>query len=121
MSHWAANVIFVVKPPRSEGDGAFGDDFGDEDYASASFCAHGAADAKSQIDFFEFSLEGNRNGSEQFCAAKAEAHEAHVGVASEGMEFGASGEAFLPKTWIEFVAGPDAVVSHSLGEDLYEA
>src|SRR5260221_1102707 len=121
MSHWAANVIFVVKPPRSEGDGAFGDDFGDEDYASASFTAHGAADVKSQIDFFEFRVEGNWKGSKEFCAPEAEADEAYVGFAGEGIEFGARRDVFLQDTWIDFVVEHDEVAPLSGEKDFVGA
>src|SRR5882724_1021696 len=121
MSHRAANVIFTVKPPRSEGDGAFGDNFGDEDNASASFTAHGAADVKSQIDFFEFRVEGNRNGSEQFCAAEAEADKAYVCFSSEGIEFGAGGNEFLQDCPVHFVIKHQKVAPFSGEKDFVGA
>src|SRR5258708_21003568 len=121
MSHWAAHIIFVVKPPRSEGDHEFGDNFGDEDYASAGFTAHGAADVKSQIDFFEFSVEGNRNGCEQFCPAEAEADKAYVCFSSEGIEFGASGDEFLQDCPVHFVIKHQKVAPFSGEKDFVRA
>src|ERR1700687_412691 len=102
MRHWAAYVIFTVEPPRSEGDCAFRDNFGDEDDAAADFTVHGATHIKAQIDFFEFGVKRNRNGAKELCAAEAEADEADVCVPSERIEFRARWCEFLQDRGIDF-------------------
>ena len=103
MGHRPPDVIFTVEPARSEGDGALGYDFGDEDYASAGFTAHGAAHVEAQINFFEFGVEGNWNGAEKLWAAETEADEAYVAFSGEGIEFRAGGDEFLQNGGVHFV------------------
>ena len=103
MGHWPTHVIFAVEESRGVSNGALGDDFGDEDDASANFVTFATPDVETEIDFFEFGVEGNRNGSQEFCAAETEPDEANVCFSVEGIEFCAGRDVFLHAGGIRFV------------------
>src|SRR6202035_6106480 len=107
--HGPANIIFAVEPSRGEGNGAFGNDFRDEDDAPADFGAGGTPHVEAQSDFFEFGMERNWDGSEEFCAAEAKSDETYVRFSIGGIQFRAGRDVFLQAGWIHFVVQHEEV------------
>src|SRR5258708_32583259 len=103
MGHRPANVIFVVEESCGERDSTLGNDFRDEDYGPAGCTGLGTPDVKTEIDFFEIGVKGNRDGSEKFCAAELEPDQAYICLPIEGIELRTGRDVFLQAGGVHFI------------------
>ncbi len=103
VAHREADVVLAVNEIRGQRDGATRDDLADENDAATDFARDVAANVEAEIHFVEIGVKRNRENSGEPGAKKAEADEACVRAAVEGIELGARRDVGPQEEWVHFI------------------
>src|SRR5215831_2399708 len=84
VSHRKRNVIFSVDNARRKRDERLGNDFFNEDDATADLAAEIPMNIKSQVHFFKFGVKRNADSSPKLCLAKSKANQTDISLPIKG-------------------------------------